>query len=60
MTLQEAEADKRFEQFKFCTMIELAKYITKCNIFLAKNPDDKEVAEFKEGAMLIHNERCKL
>ena len=57
MTLADAENDERFEQFKFCSMLDLGLYIAKCNVFLAKNPDDKKVAEFKEAAVLINNSR---
>ncbi len=57
MTLKDAENDPRFEHFKFMGMIQLGLYIAKCVKFLADNPDDKEVAEFKEAAVLINKSR---
>lgn len=57
MTLKEAENDQRFEQFKFCAFIELLQYINRCDIYLEKNPGDKEVEEMREGAKLIRNSR---
>jgi len=58
MTLEQAEADPRFEQFKFCSMIELGKYIARCNIYLAKNPGDADVQEFHDAAVLINKSRA--
>lgn len=56
MTLAEAENDERFEQFKFCSMIDLAQYIVKCANYLARK-EDAEVREFFEAAKLIRDSR---
>lgn len=57
MTLQEAENDKRFQQFKFCGFLDLVSYILKCETYMQKNPDDKDIAEYLEAARLIKNSR---
>lgn len=56
MTLAEVEKDERFDQFKFCSMIELGKYLMKCEMYLAKK-EDAEVREFHEAAKLIRDAR---
>lgn len=56
MTLAEAEADTRFEQFKTCDFMTLLQYILRCESFLAKG-EDAEVREMMEGAQLIRNSR---
>lgn len=57
MTLEEAEADPRFEQFKFCSFLDLVAYINKCEIFMSTHPDDKEVDEMRTAAKLIRDRR---
>lgn len=57
MTLQEAEADERFEQFKFMSMLDLSKYIAKCTAYIAKHSPDYEVSEYLEAAQLINKSR---
>jgi len=56
MTLAEAEADERFEQFKMCNFITLLQYILRCEAFLAKS-EDVEVREMLTGAKLIRDSR---
>lgn len=57
MTLAEAEADDRFEKFKFMSMLDLGMYIAKATSFLADHPDDAEVQEFHDAAVLINKSR---
>lgn len=57
MTLQEAETDERFQQFKFWSMLELGLYITKCRAYIAKNSPDYEVQEYLDAAVLINAKR---
>lgn len=57
MTLAEAEADERFEQFKFMSMLDLATYIAKCTKYIANNSPDYEVSEYLEAAQLINKSR---
>lgn len=57
MTLAEAEADKRFDAFKIMGMLELGLYIAKCNKYLSTHPNDPEILELKEAAVLINNSR---
>jgi hypothetical protein len=56
MTLAEAEQDERFDNFKFCSMIDLAQYIIKASIYLGKK-EDAEVREFYTAACLIRDKR---
>lgn len=58
MTLAEAEADERFEQFKFMSMLDLATYIAKCTKYIANNSPDYEVSEYLEAAQLINKSRA--
>ncbi len=57
MTLAEAEADERFEQFKFMSMLDLASYIAKCTKYIANNSPDYEVTEYLDAAKLINAKR---
>jgi len=57
MTLAEAEADSRFENFKFMSMIDLILYINRAEQFMERNPDDPDVPAFLEAAKLISKER---
>lgn len=56
MTLEEAQKDKRFEQFKYCAFIDLLSYIAKSDTYLAKQ-EDAEVREFNTAAKLIRDAR---
>lgn len=57
MTLAEAEADKRFDQFKFCNFLVLCQYILKCELYISNNGPDAEVQEMLDAAKLIKGAR---